>query len=562
MKFPLTIKKVFLLFVIFCFKTCTAVAQENTNVIFPTKQDTLNGSITPERIWWDIQHYDLTIKPDYFNKTITGKNVITYNVINQKHADLMQIDLVSPLVIDSVFQNEKKIEYKHDQNIWYLKIDQKQNSKNNTIIIYYSGKPTESMKPPWDGGFVWEKDSLNRPWISVACQYKGASLWYPCKNTMYDKSDKGATVSIIVADTLTAISNGRFKSKIKNDDSTTTYKWEVTNPISHYAISFYIGKYVHIRQNYNGKKGKLSMDYWILDYNKNKAEQHMLPQVYITMKSLEHWFGPYPFYEDGFKMVDAPYIGMEHQSAIAYGRKTYLNGTNDKGMDISNTGWGKMTDKIIVHEIAHEWFGNNLTAIDIADRWIQEGFAGLAEELVIADLCGKQAGNEFLSGRFRTIENDKPVIARYGINEDGSQDNYMKGWAIMHMIRTVMDDDTKFLQMLQGLNLEFYHTVVTSKQIEKYISIKSGIDFTYLFDQYLRTAQVPVLEYKLNGNEFWYRYSNCIDRFAMPIKTNLSKEQWIYPTTDWKFQKIETNDLNENLKPDMNFYIYTKKVIE
>jgi aminopeptidase N len=242
------------------------------------------------------------------------------------------------------------------------------------------------------------------------------------------------------------------------------------------------------------------MDYWVLDYNKQKAENHMVPEVNKTMKSLEHWFGPYPFYEDGFKMVDAPYIGMEHQSAIAYGN-TYVKGTNKKGGDISNTGWGKKTDKIIVHEMAHEWFGNNITAIDLADRWIQEGFAGLGEELVIADLCGKQAGAEFLAGRYRTIENDKPIIARYGINEDGSQDNYIKGWAIIHMIRTIINDDTKFREILRGLNSNFYHKVVTTKQIEDYISLQSGINFRKLFDQYLRTAQVPILEYKIRNVE-------------------------------------------------------------
>jgi len=536
----------------------TIKAQEKANTNIPTKADTLNGSVTPERIWWDIQHYDLTINPDYSNKTISGKNVIEYNVTDKKYSDLMQIDLVSPLKIDSVFQNGKEVDYEQNQNIWYLKISQKQTIKRNKIIIYYSGKPIESIQPPWDGGIVWAKDSLGRPWISVACQYKGASLWYPCKNTMYDEPDKGISISITVPDTLIAVGNGRLKSKVKNSDSTMTYKWAVQNPISHYAISFYIGKYVNIGQTYNGKKGELSTDYWILDYNKQKAEKHMIPEVNITLKSMEHWFGPYPFYEDGFKMIDAPYVGMEHQSAIAYGR-TYLKGTNGKGGDISNTGWGKKTDRTIVHEMAHEWFGNNITAIDIADRWIQEGFAGLGEELVIADLCGKQAGAEFLAGRFRTIKNDKPIIARYGINEDGSQDNYVKGWAIIHMVRTIIDDDRKFLKILNGLNSTFYHKVVTTKQIENYISLKSKINFKKLFDQYLRTAQVPVLEYKLEGNELMYRFGNCNDDFTMPIKTNL-KDDWIYPTTAWQSFKIKNSSLTENLKADLNFYITVKNI--
>ena len=553
------ISKPTFLFTILMFLFWTIKAQEKANTNIPTKADTLNGSITPNRIWWDIQHYDLTIKPDYLNRTISGKNVIEYNVADKKHSDLMQIDLVSPLTIDSVFQNGKKIGYEHNQNIWYLKISEIQASKKNKVVIHYSGKPTESIEPPWDGGLVWAKDSLGRPWISVACQYKGASLWYPCKNTMYDEPDKGFSISIIVPDTLIAVGNGRLKGKLKNSDNTLTYKWVVQNPISHYAVSFYVGKYVNISQTYKGRKGKLSMDYWILDYNEQKAEKHMIPEVNNTMKSLEQWFGPFPFYKDGFKMVDASYIGMEHQSAIAYGN-TYVKGTNKKGGDISNTGWGKKTDKIIVHEMAHEWFGNSITAIDIADRWIQEGFAGLGEELVIADLCGKQAGAEFLAGRFRTIENDKPIIARYGINEDGSWDSYIKGWTIIHMIKTIINDDKKFLKILNGLNSTFYHKVVTTKQIENYISSKSGTNFKYLFDQYLRTAQVPVLEYKLEGNELMYRFGNCNNDFTMPIKTNLTKDDWIYPSTAWQSFKIKNSSSTNILKSDLNFYITVKNI--
>lgn len=537
----------------------SAQAQKNVTLNIPTKQDTLNGSITPERIWWDIQHYALSIIPDYTNKTITGKNIIEYNVTNKKHSDLMQIDLVSPLKIDSVFQKDKKVDFTQNQNIWYLKLPQNQTSKKNQITIYYSGKPTESIKPPWDGGLVWAKDSLNRPWISVACQYKGASLWYPCKNTMYDEPDNGASIAITVPDSLMAISNGRLKNNVKNPDNTQTYNWEVKNPINHYGISFYIGNYINISQVYKGKKGKLSMDYWVLDYNRSKAEKHMIPEVNNTMKSLEHWFGPYPFYKDGFKMADAPYIGMEHQSGLAYGGG-YKKGTNKKGGDISNTGWGKKTDKIVVHEMAHEWFGNNITAADIADRWIQEGFAGLAEELVIADISGKQAGNEFMAGRFRTIENDKPIIARYGINEDGSQDNYIKGWAILHMIKSIINDDSKFTEILQGLNRNFYHKVVTTNQIENYISLNSKIDFKYLFDQYLRTNLIPVLEYKINSrNELLYRYTNCNDNFSMPIKTNFTKDIWIYPTINWKSTNIDKSIGEEKFKIDINFYLNTKK---
>jgi len=533
-------------------------AQENSTLHIPTKQDSLNGSVTPERIWWDILHYDLTIKPDYDSKTISGKNTIEYKVVTKKHSDLMQIDLVVPLKIDSIFQKGKKIDFTQSENIWYVKLPKNLLSKKNKITIYYSGKPTESIKPPWDGGLVWAKDSLNRPWISAACQYKGASLWYPCKNALYDEPDKGGRINIIAPENLIAVSNGRLFSTIKNADNTSTYSWEVKNPINHYGITFYIGNYINLNGSFNGEKGKLTMNYWVLDYNKEKAEKHMIPEVNTTLKSLENWYGPYPFYEDGFKMVDAPYIGMEHQSAIAYG-SSYKKGTNKKGGDISNTGWGKKTDKIIVHEMAHEWFGNNITASDIADRWIQEGFAGLAEELVIADLCGKQAGNEFMNGRFRTIENDKPVIGRYGINEDGSSDNYIKGWAVMHMIRTIINDDAKFRAILRGLNHDFHNKVVTTNEIETYINEKSGINFKYLFDQYLRTNKVPFLEYKYENDEFSYRYSNCNQDFSMPIKTNWTKGNLIYPTASWKSLKLENKDIPDDLKIDLNFYVKLQK---
>lgn len=328
-----------------------------------------------------------------------------------------------------------------------------------------------------------------------------------------------------------------------------------SNPINHYGISFYIGAYVNIGRVYNGEKGQLTMNYWVLDYNKQKAENHMIPEAVQAMRSMEHWFGPYPFYEDGFKMVDAPYIGMEHQSAIAYGNN-YTKGTY-KGNDVSKTGWGKKTDRIIVHEMAHEWFGNSITASDIADRWIQEGFAGMAEELVIADLCGKKAGEAFLEGRYRTIENDKPVIGRYGINEDGSSDGYIKGWAVIHMIRTIMNDDAKFLKILRGLNSHFFHSVVTTNQIEDYISSHANYNFKPLFDQYLRTQQVPILEYSLNGDECRYRFANCNSQFTMPIKTNLT-DTWIFPTTAWQSLSLKNKNSIDSVKVDPNFYV--KKV--
>jgi aminopeptidase N len=534
-----------------------ANAQPRSNSARPTRQDTLNGSVTPERSWWDVQRYDLTIKPDYRSKTLTGKNIIHYRVTQKRPLYRMQIDLAQSLRIDSAFQHRQKVACTRTGDVWYLTIPKRAVARTNDLTIYYSGTPKESVAPPWDGGVVWTTDSLGRPWMSVACQYPGARVWYPCKNTMQDKCDQGAGITLIVPDTLVAVGNGRLLRKEQAADHTVAYHWGVTNPISHYGLTFYIGKYINISGVYPGEQGALTTDYWVLDYHRAPTVRHMVPEVTNTLHSLEHWFGPYPFYADGFKMVEAPYIGMEHQSAIAYGNN-FTKGTY-KGRDISNTGWGRKTDRVIVHEVAHEWFGNNLTAIDLADRWVQEGFAGLAEELVLADLCGPQAGTEFLAGRYRSIENDGPIIGRYGINENGSDDNYIKGWAILHMIKTTLADDATFRQLLHKLNRHFRHSTVTTAQVEHYISRQAGTDFSRLFDQYLRTASIPVLEYKMTGNDCFYRFTNCNSGFTMGVKMRGPQARWFYPTTQWQSMKLDSTFLPGTLPISPDFYITVKK---
>lgn len=493
------------------------------------------------------------------NKKLSGVNTITYGIAHNKPITEMQIDLVFPLGIDSVIQDGKKVPFRQVGDFWYLQVSRQKQVSKKQISIYYSGKPVESIHAPWDGGMVWSSDSLGRPWVSVACQYKGASLWFPCKNHLADEPENGATVSVIVPDSLMAVSNGRLIHQQKNTPGQTLFRWQVKSPINHYGISFYIGKYVHLSRKFNGKNGDLNLDFWVLDYNRQKAIEHLMPQTDSTLIALENSFGPYPFYQDGFKVVDAPYIGMEHQSAIAYG-SSYRKGTNLKGGDISNTGWGKKTDRILVHETAHEWFGNSITASDIADRWIQEGFVGLAEELVIAHYWGADAGNAFMQGRFKTIENDKPVIGHYGINEDGGQDNYVKGWAVLHMIKAMLSDDARFIMLLQKLSKKFYHQVISSSTIEKYFIQETGIQLKPFFDQYLRNSLVPVLQYVIKGNQIKYRFVNCNNDFTMPVKTNLSGREWIYPAVSWKTSVFNGFEKDNQFAVDANFYMKTEQV--
>ncbi|RZK98898.1 MAG: M1 family peptidase, partial [Pedobacter sp.] len=362
-----------------------------------------------------------------------------------------------------------------------------------------------ALNAPWDGGWIWKKDAKGRPFISVACQGLGASVWYPCKDHQSDEPDNGASLMINVPDSLVAVANGKLKNKTINGNLA-SYTWEVSNPINSYNLIPYIGKYINFTEVYNGEAGKLNCSYWVLDYNIDKAKKQF-QQVKTTLKSMEYWFGPYPFYKDDYKLVEAPHLGMEHQSAVAYGNK-YMNGY--MGNDLSGTGWGKNWDYIIVHETGHEWFGNNITAKDIADMWVHEGFTDYSETLFVELEYGKKAANEYVQGLRKNIENDKPIIGAYGVNQEGSGDMYYKGANLIHTIRQIINDDTKFRNMLRGLNKEFYHQMVSTQQVENYISSKSGNDLSKVFDQYLRSRNIPTLKLDVDGNVLKYKWDNCI----------------------------------------------------
>src|SRR5688572_5774888 len=354
------------------------------------------------------------------------------------------------------------------------------------IFIYYHGKPREAIRPPWDGGWIFSKDAKGRPWMSVACQGLGASVWYPCKDYQADEPDGGAMLSVKVPDSLIAVANGILMETNRETDGNTFYSWLVTNPINNYNIIPYIGKYVNWKESYDGEKGKLECNYWVLDYNLEKAKAQF-KQASQTLKAFEHWFGPYPFYEDGFKLVEAPHLGMEHQSAVAYGNG-FQNGY--RGRDLSGSGWGLKWDFIIVHEVGHEWFGNNITSQDIADMWVHEGFTNYSETLFTEYYYGKEAGSDYCIGTRKLIQNDEPIIGPYGVNREGSGDMYYKGGNMLHTIRQVIDDDEKFRSILRGLNSTFYHKTVTSKDVEEYMTKQSGKDLSKIFDQYLRNTKI------------------------------------------------------------------------
>ena len=514
-----------------------------------TRQDTLRGTITAEREWWDLNYYHLDIRVDPEERSIKGSNTVGYTVL--KSNKLMQIDLQEPMKITAVYQKNKPLKFTREGNAYFIELKQKQKAgKVNYITIEYEGKPKVAVRAPWDGGLSWEKDNNGIDFIATSCQGLGASVWWPNKDHMYDEVDS-MLMSVNVPKHLINVSNGRLRKVIEKDDNTKTYEWFVANPINNYGVNINIGDYVNFSEKYNGEKGILDLDYYVLRDNLEKAKEQF-KQVPMMLDAFEHWFGPYPFYEDSFKVVEVPYLGMEHQSSITYGNK-YMQGY--LGRDLSRTGWGLKFDYIIIHEAGHEWFANNITYIDIADMWIHEGFTCYSENLYVDYHFGKDASADYVIGTRRGIRNRRPIIGPYNVNREGSGDMYSKGANILHTLRQIAKDDEKWRQILRGLNKEFYHQTVTSKQVEEYISDNIGFDLKYVFDQYLRDIRIPVLEYFIKDGELNFRWAETIDGFDMPIEIIVDdNKKWIYPVNSWK--KITSK--KEYIEIDRDYYVYSK----
>lgn len=512
------------------------------------RQDTLRGSNGNGRSWWNTRHYYLYVSIDTATEMINGLNIMTFK--KEKEGDSMQIDLQSPMVLDSAVYNGKSIPIANEGNVWWLTGDftNIEIGKEHQVALYFHGVPVRAKLPPWQGGFIRVRDSMGKPWISVACQGLGASSWWPCKDYQGDEPDNGMDISLSVPAGLTAISNGRFfKKQELPDSSAAIWVWRVKNPINTYNATFYIGDYAGWTDTLNGEKGTLELNFIVLRHNYERAKKHFS----ITKEMLhcfEYWMGPYPFYEDGYKLVEAPFLGMEHQSAVAYGNE-YKMGY--RGEDRSGTGVGVLFDFIIVHESGHEWFGNNITAQDIADNWLHEGFTTYTEALFVECSLGKEKAYEYTRGEWKNIRNDKPVIGDYGVHDDGSSDQYDKGSAVVHMIRTMMNDDEKFRQLLRKMNKDFYHKIVTSKQVEQFITDFTGLSLQPFFDQYLRTKDIPVLEWYVKKKELHYRFTSTVDGFSLPIHASGGKaEADITVTNEWQSTKWKKGGFNVTFSKD------------
>jgi aminopeptidase N len=530
-----------------CISICTLNFIRSQTLKF-THQDTLRGSVTPERSWWDLTYYHLDIVVNPSDSTINGTNTVTYRVLVPGNS--MQIDLQNPMVLKKAVQNGKTLNIIKDGNAHFIQlIDKQETGAINSIILTFGGRPKIPRRPPWEGGITWKKDVNNMPFIASACQGEGASLWWPCKDHMYDKPDS-MLISVNVPGNLIDVSNGRLRKIETLKNKTKTYHWFVSNPISNYGVNINIGDYIHFGEKFNGEKGVLDCDYWVLKQNLEKAKVHFV-QVAQMLKAFENWFGPYPFYEDSYKLVDAPYLGMEHQSSVTYGNG-YQNGY--LGTDLSGTGWGLKWDFIIVHESGHEWFANSITYKDIADMWIHESFINYSESLFVEYYWGKAAGAEYVRGTRRAIRNDRPITGIYNVNYEGSGDMYYKGGNMLHTLRQIVNDDTKWRDLLRGLNKDFYHQVVEGSQIENYLSQKIGLDLKPFFDQYLRDIRIPVFEYYVKGNDLTFRWNNCVQRFNMPLRIWVAgKSVNITPSARWTTVKLDAS--NPEIIVDPDYYV-------
>jgi aminopeptidase N len=515
--------------------------------------DTLRGAITPERAWWDLTYYHLRVTPNPSDSTLKGSTEIHYKVL--KPHQTIQIDLQEPLLVSSVVQDGQLLRFNRDGNAFFIELQKKQETGHSeSLTVNYYGRPKLAKRPPWDGGVQWERDHNGKVWISTSCQGLGSSVWWPCKDHMYDEPDS-MQISITVPDQLVDVSNGKLRSVVAHDDGSKTFNWVVNNPINNYGVNMNVGDYETWNEIYKGEKGDLDVTYYALRADLTKAKEQF-KQVPMMLKAFEHWFGPYPFYEDGYKLVQVPYLGMEHQSSVTYGNQ-FKNGY--LGRDLSQTGWGLKWDFIIIHESGHEWFANNITYKDVADMWIHESFTNYSENLYTEYYYGKEAGSDYVIGTREHIANDQPIVGIYGVNQEGSKDMYYKGGNMLHTIRQVVNNDDKWRQILRGLNKTFYHKTVDGAEIEAYVSAQAGKNLAKIFDQYLRDIRIPTLEYEFKGKSLRYRWTNVVNGFDMPVKITVGsgKTQFITPGSEWK--TLKTNG-EKTLTVDRNFYVNAKEL--
>ncbi len=500
-----------------------------------TRADTLRGSLRPERTCYDVTYYDLSVKIDTAKKTITGSNRIVFKAVED--FTTLQFDLFDSMKIISVTSGGTNLRYQREYNAVFVYMAEpvKAGTKGEITVNYY-GKPTVAKRAPWDGGFTWSHDNNGRPWIAVSCEGMGASSWWPCKDYLGDEPDS-MHIACNVPEELRCVANGKEQAAMPLGDGTTTYNWQVSYPINNYNVTLNIGDYVSFNDEYTAADGsKLALDYYVMRYNIDKARLQFM-QVKPMLKCYEQYLGKYPFWNDGYALVETPYLGMEHQGAIAYGNR-YLTGY--AGTDYSRIGLD--FDYIIIHESGHEWWGNSVSCQDIADMWIHEGFCTYTEAIYVECMFGKDTAIKYINAHKSHTGNKEPVVGIYGVNEEGNGDMYSKGSLFLNTMRTVVNNDKQWWALIKGMcDTTFKMKNTNYNEVLAYFNKKTGRDLTTVFEQYLKQAALPVFEYKLKklkkGEfELSYRWVTDVKEFKMPAAisgTNLPL-QFVDATNEFK----------------------------
>ncbi|MBI3005886.1 MAG: M1 family metallopeptidase [Ignavibacteriales bacterium] len=515
--------------------------------------------LTPERTCYDVTYEHLKVRIDPSKKFISGSNSITFRAT--RDFNILQIDLFANMSVDSItFDRTQNLRFERELNTVFVPVPPVSEGSIHTIDFYYSGSPQEAQNPPWQGGFTWTTDNQENPWVVVTCQGTGASLWWPNKDHQSDEPDS-MLISITVPPGLENVSNGKLRSKTIFSDGWTEFDWFVGYPINNYNVTINVGKFAHFSETFRGEEAEFPMDYYVLPENLQKA-RIQFQQVKPMMKCFEKFFGPYPFPRDGYKLVESPHTGMEHQSAVAYGN-LYIQGYRGR----ASSPVGLKFDFIIIHETAHEWWGNSVTSEDIADMWIHESFGAYAEALYVEYLYGRNESLKYINGKKSNVRNAEPIIGTYNVHKRGSGDMYDKGQLVLNTLRGVIDNDSLWFAIIRGLATTYRGRIVRAEDIFNYINSKTGTDYTYFFEQYLKRTSIPVLQVQISqkGKDIIARYRWVADvaGFNMPVKvtTSRGKFKFIYPTAEWKSTTLSLRNPEEFSVAEDLYYIDVRKSI-
>jgi aminopeptidase N len=536
----------------------TLDAQTRPSITPPvfTRADTLRGMLRSERTCYDVRWYDLDVRIDPEHRFISGSNTIRFTALEPSAR--LQIDLFENMALESAaLDGGRPLSFTREYNAVFIMLEEPlRPGTMHDLLLRYSGSPRVAKDPPWDGGLIWTKDSSGNPWVAVACQGTGASLWWPNKDHQSDKPDS-MRIRVTVPPGLEDVSNGRLRGVTTLPDGWQRYDWAVTYPINNYCVTVNIGKFAHFGETYAGTD-TLTLDYYVLPADLEKA-QKQFAQVKPMIACYEKYFGAYPFSRDGYKLVESPHLGMEHQSAVAYG-----NGFRQGYRGTSGSPWGLMFDYIIIHESAHEWWGNSVTAKDIADMWIHEGFGAHAEAMYVECMFGTQAMLDYVNSKKPSVGNRRPILGAYNVNNEGSRDMYPKGSLMLNTLRGVLDNDSLWFGLIRGIATEFRYRTITTEEIVAFVNRATGTDYTYFFDQYLRYPGLPKLDVVLTAASGTltcrYRWQADVKGFRMPVKVTTSPGTFAFirPTSDWQTMELGSMDPKQFRCADEWFYIDTQ----